>query len=746
MATLKHPDSVLAYFERIGAEPLNFRRAIVKLYKGVYYQEKALIKINSEGEVTSTEKEYEPTPEEFELMKKELAGINYPKPIRCNKSSLDDLVPRLRGPHFVFYDQETSEIIMVQERLDISLTDKKYIPWVMMSDGDWEKFEPEGPLPFFKPEKSQGPNAWIMIHEGAKAADAAQKIVANQPDHPWHGFLSKFEHWGMIGGALAPHRTDYNELHKRCPLKVVYACDHDPVGESALAKVSKKWGKAINGLIYGANFPKGWDIADPIPDELFSRISGRYIGPKPQTLIVPATYATETIPPVGKGRPSHKIKEIFAEEWMHCVTPEVFVNRHWPSLTYSKDEFDNKIRPFSDVAITSNLLKKDFSGKADQLIYDPRLPPGLYSGHISGQRTINTFEPCVIEPEKGDVTPFLKYLEDLIPHPGERHELMRWIATLIARPDIRIIYGVLLISETQGVGKGTLGDRILKHLVGSSNVSFPTENTVVDSQYNYWTAHKRLAIIHEIYAGNSSKAYNKLKSIITDSSIEVNKKYQATYNIECWIHVLACSNSKRALKVANDDRRWFIPKVSENKKPRPYWEQFINWLDEEGGLAFIRNWAEEFVKDPDNLVQPGTIAPMSNTKDEIVREGYSPGQILVESALRHIMALVDEGKIPPTTYVLDLDLVNLIKDQLYEGRQVDKLERPGTVRAVAKHLGWHCGEVQAQLAGWGLSRRGARVIALDPDIAARVPKSLDGGDVPEAERLRPFDLRTILQF
>ena len=42
-------------------------------------------------------------------------------------------------------------------------------------------------------------------------------------------------------------------------------------------------------------------------------------------------------------------------------------------------------------------------------------------------------------------------------------------------------YGVLLVSETQGVGKSTLGEAILTPLVGEWNVSFPNEKQVTDS-------------------------------------------------------------------------------------------------------------------------------------------------------------------------------------------------------------------------------------------------------------------------
>jgi hypothetical protein len=83
--------------------------------------------------------------------------------------------------------------------------------------------------------------------------------------------------------------------------------------------------------------------------------------------------------------------------------------------------------------------------------------------------------------------------------------VLKWCATLIARPSIRMGYGLLLISEQQGIGKTTLGAHILAPLVGLHNTSFPGENDIT-SAFNEWVAHKRLAVISEIYSGSSWRA------------------------------------------------------------------------------------------------------------------------------------------------------------------------------------------------------------------------------------------------
>ena len=60
----------------------------------------------------------------------------------------------------------------------------------------------------------------------------------------------------------------------------------------------------------------------------------------------------------------------------------------------------------------------------------------------------------------------------------------------------RMSYGMLLISEKQGVGKTTLGASILGPLIGTWNCSFPGENDIL-AQFNEWVAHKRLAVVSD---------------------------------------------------------------------------------------------------------------------------------------------------------------------------------------------------------------------------------------------------------
>ena len=704
----KKPQSLVDYISRIGAEELSFRRFIVRSRSAKfshYYEEKALIMIDARGKIKVSgpdAKEHEPTKKEQEEIEKGLMNSDFPRSIGAKTTR--DLAPLLTqaGEIYEIWNRRDGTIAMVQHAYREENGSKRYVPWSLWSDGEWRNMEPESRLPFWKP-RVRTMAARLMIHEGAKAARCVQEEIVDRggAGHPWAEELSLYEHWGMLGGALAPHRSLYEEIGREGFIEVVYACDNDGPGHSALQEVSKHYGKAMRGFRPDDNFKESWDLADPMPAKFFS--GTRWNGPLFKDLIVPATYATEekTI----KDKKVIVLKRAFKEEWLHVVRPEVFIHRDWPNQIFeTMQQFNNRIMPYSQVKNTAELLMKDDASKTGILKYSPAKPPGIYSDDEPG-RFINTHVPSSIKPEKGDVTPWLEFIEHLIPIESDRKGLLRWIATLISRPEVKMLYGMLLISEVQGVGKGTLGEKILAPLVGIHNTSFPSEQEIVDSNYNYWQTHKRLAVVHEIYAGHSAKAYNRLKSVITDKNVDVLKKYMAVYNIENWIHVFACSNSIRAIQLSSEDRRWFIPKVTEKKKSPSYWVGFFDWLNCKGGLGAIRWWCDMYVNDPSHVVMSGEDAPWTSVKQEVVEEGKSASEKYLIDVLKNIKYILGEedehakkkknewrekGYLindEEGVFTLDTELQEVLKHKFYNGHHDERLLKLITIRKNAKEVG-----------------------------------------------------------
>lgn len=680
----KQCPTLAAYAERVGAKMLNFRRFMISEDVGPYYVEKTVIRIDEAGLVSCRDAHVLPTEQEQEAIKREVLAAGWPKSVLASEAQFRKLQTKCgkSSKLYPLYCRKSGNIKMVQERKQTK-EGKAFIPWSMWSDGEWRPMEPDGQLPFYKPRKRE--SNFIMVHEGTKAAEAAANVPKS---HPWYAELKKYEHWGMIGGALAPHRSDYSELEEAKPVEVVYFADNDQPGKAVAGKFSEHWGKKLKVVFLGINFPHAWDIADPMPEGLFKE--KEYIGPELYECMIPATRATIRVPILNdEGQPSGKTKvvlnEAFIEEWWWTTTNGEFVNIDFPSNTYSEEEFNRYVSPFSDVRNTAALLQRRLERRADCWTYDP----SKETGYLDKENTFNVYQKAQTREKAGDKSQWIAFTDHLFPDKEDRAHALKWIATLIARPDIRMTYSMLLISEVQGVGKTTLAERILAPLVGKRNCSTPSETEIVESQFNDWAYFKRLIIVSEIYAGNSWKAYNKLKALITDKDIRVNKKFAVPVSVQNWCHILASSNSRKALRVDNDDRRWLVPEVTEEKKPHKFWKELHAWLEKDG-LGIIKAWAIEYVE-KHGAVQAGEHAPMTKSKQEVIDEGLS---IVTKRALELLEDLEEvDGKVFTTDRLLyDAALISLkaegVKLEDRGGRPLGEL-----CRAVRKK-GFYASEIK----------------------------------------------------
>lgn len=630
--------SVAAYLNRVGAEPRSLKTAVVKEMMGTYWRDVAVIRFSKAGEIQCARQEYLPTDLEALSIRNEFPTFEWPQEKLLDRIiNPPEMIAKAETKNVFVFRNTAGKIVMVQVRIEVK-GEKSYVPWTYWDDDQWRSCEPDGPLPLYNADRLKDAYA-VFIHEGAKAAHFVQEMADRKTEeakklaaaHPWGQELQHSVHIGWIGGAMSPHRTDWSVIARMGIKRAYIVADNDEPGKAAVPAIANQLRMPTFSIQFTDEFPKSFDLADKFPSHMFGSAdnASHYIGPSFRDCLHPATWATDLIPNP-KGKPSSALRESFKNMWAYVEEADLFVCTEMPEIMRPENILNKMLAPFSHVAETSKLITKAYRGRSARICYRPDQDGLMVT--FRGSSAINLHVPGQIKSSPGNPEPWLKFLDYMFVNPAERKQVERWCATLIARPDVRMSYGLLLISERQGIGKTTLGAHILAPLVGHQNVSFPSETDISNSTFNDWMAHKRLVIVNEIYSGSSWKAYHSLKSVITDRDVTVNQKYMRPYTIENWCHVLACSNSMRALKMENDDRRWFYPEVTEIPWSAAQFSELRCWI-ENGGLKIIKNWAEKY---PDH-VTPGERAPMTDRKREMIEGSRSEAQreaaVLAESLL-----------------------------------------------------------------------------------------------------------------
>jgi len=620
---------VREYLNRVGAEPRSLKTAVVRETHGNYWTDLAVIRFGKDGAVSCNSLNHAPTELEQDAITAAWQEAQFPRLKLLHRVVNPPDMMKSAEPDDVFHFRtiDDQEIIMVQVRIEKD-GKKSYVPWTYWDDNQWRMCEPDGELPLWGQSQLRE-HKTVFIHEGAKAArrcrwmaeGKTRAAVEARKAHPWGDELVGAAHVGWIGGAMNPNRTDWSVLAKQGIERAYIVADNDNAGKTAIPSIAKQIRAMTFSVEFSDEFPTTFDLADDFPESMFRELEGKrfYVGPPMQNFLNPATWATDQIPnPSGKGRPITVLRDSFKQMWSYVDDADLVVCNGIPGIIRLERVFNKMVAPFSHVQETGRLLTSAYKGRSVKICYRPDVKAQIVGG--ADGNAINMHSPPKIKPEPGDPGPWLEFLDYVFVNPDERKEVERWCATLIARPEVRMSYGLLLISEAQGIGKTTLGEHILAPLVGRNNTSSPTENSIL-SDFNDWVAHKRLAVVNEIYSGSSWKAYHHLKSLITDPEIEVNRKFMQPYKIDNWCHILACSNSMRALKMENDDRRWFYPEVAETPWKPEKFVAFRRWL-QSGGLNIIAHWAEGY----GDYVDPVARAPMTERKKEMIEGSRSEAQ------------------------------------------------------------------------------------------------------------------------
>lgn len=194
----------------------------------------------------------------------------------------------------------------------------------------------------------------------------------------------------------------------------------------------------------------------------------------------------------------------------------------------------------------------------------PAKPRGIVSE--PPYQVINTWQGFAMHPIAGvtdaDIEPILRLVRLMVPDARERKHLWDWVAHLFQYPGIKMMHAVLIISEAQGIGKGTLAGCICDLLYRDHRAII----TVGDlcSDFNaHWLPGRIFGFADELQSVDRRDVTNRLKTLVTSETVIVNQKNIAAYEAPNTINFMLASNKPDALYLDQQDRRFFVIRIGD---------------------------------------------------------------------------------------------------------------------------------------------------------------------------------------
>jgi hypothetical protein len=216
--------------------------------------------------------------------------------------------------------------------------------------------------------------------------------------------------------------------------------------------------------------------------------------------------------------------------------------------------------------------------------------------------------------------------------------LFNWCAALVQWPG-RHAFTALVLRGKQGVGKGHFAHLMLGALFHKQQYLHIIGAGALTGQFNEHLSGKVLVFADESTWGGDPKAANKLKGLVTESTVPIERKFLPLVEEPSALHIVIASNDEWPVAIPKDDRRYVVFDVADGKRQNdahftPLREELAN-----GGLAAMLNDLLVHEIDESALRHP----PTTKGKEDVMLQSLKPierwwFEKLLEGAMSYTIA------------------------------------------------------------------------------------------------------------
>jgi hypothetical protein len=266
--------------------------------------------------------------------------------------------------------------------------------------------------------------------------------------------------------------------------------------------------------------------------------------------------------------------------------------------------------------------------RADTTCFLPTEAPGAVL-EVDGLKAVNKWVPQNIRRLQGDPGPFLHHLQRLLPHEGDRAQLLAYLAACVQHQGTKFQWAPF-IQGTPGNMKTALS-RCVAYAVGRKYVHWP-QAAKLTARFNSWLLDKVLYCVEDVFVPHEREEVLELiKPMITGGDgLEIENKGVDVKGSNVVGNFILNSNHKAGIRKTRDDRRiapFFTAQQEPGDRERDgmgiaYRRALYHWLNADG-YAIVADFLWTYAI-PDELNPAnGGEAPVTSSTETMIEESRS---------------------------------------------------------------------------------------------------------------------------
>ena len=246
--------------------------------------------------------------------------------------------------------------------------------------------------------------------------------------------------------------------------------------------------------------------------------------------------------------------------------------------------------------------------------------------------TCNLWRGWPTQPKKGKCDLLLELAEYMCSkEPAMQRELfdwlIRWLAYPLQNPGAKM-RSTIVVHGPQGTGKNLLFEAVMAIYGPYGGV---IDQNAIEDKHNDWASRKLFLIADEVVARTDLfHIKNKLKGLITGTTIRINPKHLRAYDERNHCNLIFLSNEVMPTVLEEDDRRHCVI-WTPDKVPEGFYQEVAREIEDGGVAAFYDYLLNVDLAGFNEHTKP----PMTEAKADLIELG-------MDSISRFCHALVDD--------------------------------------------------------------------------------------------------------
>lgn len=225
---------------------------------------------------------------------------------------------------------------------------------------------------------------------------------------------------------------------------------------------------------------------------------------------------------------------------------------------------------------------------------------------------LNLWRGMGVEPEEGDISPWLELLNAQIKEEWLREWFINWLAYPLQNLGAKLNSFVHLYGPP-GTGKNAVISPILR-MYGRNGVIIGKDQ--IASSFNSIYAMRQFINLDEIHGGGEKGALaitNRIKMLVTSPTLTVNRKGEPEFEVDNHANLVTTANYSDSVRLDDGDRRACVIQFGsrDTMLSKAFWEKYWAW---EAGPGAAALYFYLFTRDIGSF-DPAGWAPMTVWKE-----------------------------------------------------------------------------------------------------------------------------------